>query len=341
MGFLALYVLGCGLGLLFLFYGSTVMDSFRIFIGKKKADCKDHGACLGVQSNYRLSFAFVIFHIAMLVCSLVTGAFSEMINEGCWLLKALCLAALFILCLMIPNEFFNVYREVSRVGSCLYLIAQVVILVDFAYSWNSKWVENYEQSNSSFWMFWLFFFSGAMWIVALTVTVLNYFWFSTTDSCGMNIALITLTLVIGILFTVLSISGWVEGSLLTSSAVNLYCVYLCWLALASEPDDLCNDWRDDKSTAIIVAFSVAVTFIVVAYVAFQTKDKVAGTEQQPAQAVTGQVLAKEDESGQTEEERDRGLVYFHALMILLSLYMAMMLTNWGAAKVTGGTAESK
>lgn len=295
-----------------------------------------------MQTNYRLSLAFVLFHVVMLLCSLVTGVFSEMVNEGCWALKFMCLVALFIVCLMIPNDFFSVYREISRVASCLYLIAQIIILIDFAYVWNAKWVENYEESQSGFWMFWLFFFSGLMWVIALTVTVLNYFWFSSTSSCGMNIALITLTLVIGILFTVLSISGWVEGSLLTSSAVNLYCVYLCWLALASEPDTSCNVWTDDKSTAIIVAFSVAVTFIVVAYLAFQTKDKSgAATAEQPVQAVAGQVLAKEDETGQTEEERDRGLVYFHALMILLAHYMGMMLTNWGAAKVTGGTSEDR
>jgi hypothetical protein len=39
---------------------------------------------------------------------------------------------------------------------------------------------------------------------------MNYFWFTSDSGCGTEIALITLTLVFGISFTVLSLTNFVE-----------------------------------------------------------------------------------------------------------------------------------
>ena len=73
------------------------------------ADCSGDkkALCLGVYTIYRLSFSLVALHIILLVGSLATGAFSDAINSGCWLLKFLVLAALFVVTLFIPNEFFD------------------------------------------------------------------------------------------------------------------------------------------------------------------------------------------------------------------------------------------
>lgn len=241
---------------------------------------------------------------------------------------------------MIPNDFFDIYREFSRYTSSIYLIAQAILVIDFAYSWNNRWLANFEQdTNSDIWMFWLFFFSGAMWIGSLTTTVLNYFWFSTTSGCPLNVGLITVTLILGILYTMYSISAWVEaGSLLTSSAVNLYCVFLCWYAMVSEPDEECNDWTSRRSTIIIEIVSIIVTLITVLYLMFQKKGR---NHQRPIlEKIAAKVLANEGDDDSVES-RDRSLAYFHVFMSLLGANMGMMLTNWGGAMVIGSAAVLK
>ena len=345
MAFLSLYILGCLFGLLFLFYGGTLMDPFRLFIGTAHPDCGSNGACLGIQTNYRLSLSYLVFHLVMIVGSATSKRLSQILNgttqtEGCWLLKVICIGAFFVIALMIPNDFFDFYRELSRVASSVYLMLQLVIVIDFAYAWSNNWVERLEHDpDSDQWMFWMFFFSGAMWIGALTTTVLNYYWFSTTSGCPINVAIITVSLVLGIVFTLYSLSAMVEsGSLLTSSAVNLYCVFLCWDALVSEPDSGCNDWTDTKSTVMVVVITLGVTVCVVLYVMFQKKRRMPRTP--ILEKIANLILAKEEDDD-TEAERNRSLVYFHLFMALLSLYMGMMLTNWGGAMIIGSGGLEK
>jgi hypothetical protein len=136
-----------------------------------------------------------------------------------------------------------------------------------------------------------------------------------------------------------SISAWVDaGSLLTSSTINLYCVFLCWYALVSEPETECNDWTSRRSTIMIEIFSIVVTLITILYLMFQKKGR---NSQRPIlEKIAAKVLANEGDDD-SEETRDRSLAYFHVFMSLLSLYMGMMLTNWGGAMVIGSAALEK
>ena len=72
-----------------------------------------------------------------------------------------------------------------------------------------------------------------MWVALIVITVMSYIWFL-GDECGLNIGLITVTIVLCVGLSILSISPVVEhGSLLTSSAMSLYFTYLGWSALTS------------------------------------------------------------------------------------------------------------
>mmetsp|Transcript_23516 Transcript_23516/g.23261 ORF Transcript_23516/g.23261 Transcript_23516/m.23261 type:complete len:221 (-) Transcript_23516:40-702(-) len=182
-----------------------------------------------------------------------------------------------------------------------------------------------------------------MWIISLTTIVLSYYWFTTDSGCELNIFLISFTLALGIIFTGLSLTGMVEhGSLLTSSAVNLYCVYLCLIGMASSSSS-CNSWNDKASTAITIVLGLIAALIMLLYVTFRKRE--AKDEQAPIRGVAEAVLAEEDDANEAvpyKEEEDPNespskMVYFHLLMILTSIYFAMLLTNWGAAH-TGGAS---
>ena len=69
------------------------------------------------------------------------------------------------------------------------------------------------------------------------IGALYKFW-APHPSCGLNIFFITFTLVLALIYTLVSVSPWrVEtAGLLTSGVVFLYCAWLVWSALGSEPD---------------------------------------------------------------------------------------------------------
>lgn len=154
---------------------------------------------------------------------------STEIGDNCWMFKIFMLAGIFTCTLYISNIFFDFYLEFARFMSLLYMFLQSVVLIDFLYYWNTAWVAKMRISHQfSYWIFLLFLVSALMWIFSIIFLICLYTWFT----CAINIALITQTLVIGLVYTVLSIVVR-HGSLLICSAVILWNTYLCWAALTS------------------------------------------------------------------------------------------------------------
>jgi Serine incorporator (Serinc). len=196
----------------------------------------------------------------------------------------------------------------------------------------------------------LFFFSGLFWVVALTTTVLNYYWFTNDTGCGLEIFLITFTLVIGICFTILSITNYVEHgcnpylALLTSSVVNCYITYLCWDGLTNDTNGSCNTWDNAQDTGITITIGVVVLLVTLIYISFRKREQ--NQDQALIRNAAEPILATEEESGEeadlpyNEEADGRKMFYFHLFMILASVYFSMLLTNWGAANVTDSNSKT-
>lgn len=196
----------------------------------------------------------------------------------------------------------------------------------------------------------LFFFSGLFWVLSLTITVLNYYWFTNDSGCDVEIFLITFTLALGVIFTILSVTNLAENgckpyiALLTSSIVNAYCTYLCWDGLTNNTNEHCNTWDNAQDTGIVIAVGIFVLLITLGYVSFRKKEE-NHQEYAPIRSAAEPIIAKE-ESGEEdvpykEEETDgRKLLYFHLFMILASVYMSMLLTNWGAANIENNESKT-
>ncbi|CAG9328271.1 SERINC3_1 [Blepharisma stoltei] len=343
LGYLVLMIIAAGFGILFLYEGKNMMTPWTKY-GLVNCDGNSESVCLGVQTVYRESFALALFFLLMLFLSIPGGKFSAIINQGAWIFKTLIIIAIFIITFFIDNAFFDVWREICRYVSMFFLVIQIIILIDFAYTWNEDWLNKYEVSSSKgYWGFCLFFFSGLAWSLSITIIALCYYWFGTSSECGVNIFLITLTLALGSIFTVMSLTPLVEnGSLLTSSIVNIYIVWLCWYGLVSDTSN-CNSWNDTKSTGLTIAFGLLVLMIMLLYISFREIKK--SDKQTIARDAAEVVMAPEDEGNEKEaykedEELDRRMVYFHVLMIIVSMYYSMLLTNWGAANVDGGAYDN-
>ncbi|GKD58021.1 probable serine incorporator [Tanacetum coccineum] len=76
-----------------------------------------------------------------------------------------------------------------------------------------------------------FFFSG----------VLFYLFTPSGEDCGLNTFFIVMTLILVFVFAIITLHPTVSGSILPASVISLYCMYLCYSGLASEPRDYaCN-----------------------------------------------------------------------------------------------------
>ena len=85
---------------------------------------------------------------------------------------------------------------------------------------------------------------------AIAVTGAIYKFWAPHPTCGLNIFFITFTLVLALIFTLISVSPWrlETAGLLTSGVVFLYCAWICWSALASEPDDARCTYQGGRGT---------------------------------------------------------------------------------------------
>ncbi len=85
---------------------------------------------------------------------------------------------------------------------------------------------------------------------AIAIIGAIYKFWAPHPSCGLNIFFITFTLVLALIFTLISVSPWrlETAGLLTSGVVFLYCAWICWSALASEPDDARCTYQGSRGT---------------------------------------------------------------------------------------------
>ncbi|KAK7395383.1 hypothetical protein VNO78_15937 [Psophocarpus tetragonolobus] len=66
-------------------------------------------------------------------------------HHGGWMMKVICWFLLVILMFFVPNEIISFYETISKFGSGMFLLVQVVLLLDFVHGWNDKWVGFDEQ----------------------------------------------------------------------------------------------------------------------------------------------------------------------------------------------------
>lgn len=100
-------------------------------------------------------------------------------------------------------------------------------------------------------------------------------------------------------------------------------------------------------TGINITVGIVVLSITLIYVCFRKKNEEHPQEYAPIRNAAEPILAKEEPGEEDvpykeeEEESDgRKLLYFHLFMALVSVYLCMLLTNWGAANSTNNESKT-
>ncbi|GAB6019232.1 Membrane protein tms1 [Chamberlinius hualienensis] len=342
------------------------------FCNDKVVDCS---VVVGYQAVYRVCFTLTCFFA--LFALLMIGVKSSKdprsgIQNGFWGIKYLILIGGMVGAFFIPGqEFANVWMYFGLIGGFLFILIQLVLIIDFAHSWAESWVGKYEETESKGWYFALLFFTFLNFSLSLVGVVLFYIYYTAGNDCGLHKFFISINLILCIIISILSILPKVQeaqprSGLLQASAVTLYTMYLTWSAMSNQPDQSCKP----NFTAIFTGTTTAtpptassgvdaasivglvIWFCCVLYSSVRT----ATNSQMSKLTMSEKILIKDDGShGSGDEEsgdnkvwdnEDEGVAYswsfFHVVFALATLYVMMTLTNWykpNTARITEMSAN--
>ncbi|KAH8925474.1 TMS membrane protein/tumor differentially expressed protein [Atractiella rhizophila] len=239
-----------------------------------KMNCEG-GTCYGVLAVHRFCFALAVFHL-ILSASLVdvhdTRTKRAEIQNGWWGPKIAAWIVLVVISFFIPNGFFIFWGNyVAPVGATVFILIGLVLLVDFAHSWSEKCLENWQETDSTFWKTVLIGSTLLAYAFSLTLTILDYIYFA-SGSCHLNQFFVTFNFLLSIVLSVLCVLPVVQeanykSGLSQSGMVLAYCTYLVTSALANRNDPVCNPLskRADGARQSLVLLGAIFTFLAIAY----------------------------------------------------------------------------
>jgi len=345
MSYALLFIFSMAISLVLRFYGERF---FRLVPQLSFCDTETR-TCYGKIGVFRVGFANLIFFgvQAVLMIGLTEArSWRGVLHNGCWLVKVLLWFCTLIAVFALPNSVVLIYAEAARFGAGMFIVVQLVLLLEFAYSWNQQWV----QKDDTKWYVAIVGASVVMLLGSLAAIVAMYVLFTAAGArtCALNIAFITLTLLICILFTFLSLLDKIEhGALLPSSVIFTYCTYLCWSAISSVPssDERWHCFVFDPDTASSQSWDmlvgIAFTLISVAYSTASSSVRSAefklGTTQPPPRSLPplhSSRLADDDED-LDDPTFAYSPAFFHTTFLLASMYVAMLMCNWTFAAESG------
>jgi len=301
--------------------------------------------CSGNSGALRASFASFLFFVLAALTSKCKPTF----NREAWVAKYILFLFLVAATVFIPNTpfFYSIYLNIARIGASFFIIYQQVIFIDMAYNWNESWVEkSNEAEDGRKWLGAILVSCGILFIGCFTIIGLLYHFF---QGCIINIAFITITLLLIILVTIAQLLSH-EGSLLTSAVVASYSAYLVYTAVSKNPNGECNPSVNDVNLLNIV-IGVVFTLASILWAGWsstagnklassgdiEANDSYVNSEERSSN-VQGVVL---DNNTDTEEDEMQGASTWmiNVILALISCWFGMALTSWGSIS-SGGTVAN-
>ncbi|KAG9140957.1 hypothetical protein Leryth_010478 [Lithospermum erythrorhizon] len=292
-----------------------------------------------IQAVLRISFGnFLFFVILALIMIGVKDQNDrrDSWHHGGWTAKLLIWVVLVVLMFFLPNSVLNIYGIISKFGAGLFLLVQVIILLDATHSWNDAWVAKDEQK----WYLALLAVSVACYIGAYTLSGILFIWFNPSgNDCGLNVFFIVMTMILPFVFTIIALHPTVNGSLLPAAVMSIYCAYVCYTGLSSEPRDYICNGLHNKSTVVTtgtLVLGMLTTVLSVLYSALRAGSSTTflSPPSSPRAGDKKPLLVSEDpESGKANKETEARPVsysysFFHLIFALASMYSAMLLSGW-------------
>ncbi|XP_029369651.1 serine incorporator 2 [Echeneis naucrates] len=323
---------------------------------------------VGYKSVYRMCFAMACFFFIFTIIMIRVRSSKDpraAIQNGFWFFKFLVLVGITVGAFFIPDGTFNtVWYYFGMVCSFIFIIIQLILLVDFAHSWNQSWVEKAEDGNTKCWFAALLSFTILHYALAFSAIVLFYVFYTQPDDCTEHKVFISLNLIFCIIVSIVAILPKVQetqpsSGLLQASLISLYTMYVTWSAMTNNPNRKCNpsllslvqgggptptpppgpalgtsttiQWWDAQSIVGLMIFLFCTLYASIRSSNNAQVNKLMQTEE--GHGLTADDASPgEDGVRRAVDNEEDGVTYsysfFHFSLFLASLYIMMTLTNW-------------
>uniref|UniRef100_A0A8C6ZKT2 Serine incorporator 3 n=1 Tax=Nothoprocta perdicaria TaxID=30464 RepID=A0A8C6ZKT2_NOTPE len=204
---------------------------------------------VGYRAVYRISFAMAVFFFLFSLIMIEVKTSNDpraSVHNGFWFFKIVAIVGIMVGAFYIPEgPFTRAWFVIGLCGAFCFILIQLVLLVDFAHSWNESWVERVEEGNSKCWYAALLSCTSLFYGLSLVFVVLFYVFYTKPDGCTENKFFISINMILCIAVSIVSILPKVQehqprSGLLQSSVITLYTMYLTWSAMSNEPERSCN-----------------------------------------------------------------------------------------------------
>jgi hypothetical protein len=231
--------------------------------------------CWGMQAAYRISLAVAVFFA--LLCALAVAV--PVTHLGGWLAKLVLYVILLGLSFLPPNDALLQYAAVARGFSALFLLLQVLIIIDFAYNAHEWLVSRVDAKNAEFeargfepgllsngWG--VLYVAASLMLLLSSLAGLGAMFFFFGNLCQLHNFFISETLVLGVVATLVSLSAPVRRGLLPPSIIWAYNTYLCFGAITNNPDGSCNPFAGSGQSEAAIFGGLVVAALSVSWSAF-------------------------------------------------------------------------
>ncbi|XP_022654672.1 probable serine incorporator isoform X2 [Varroa destructor] len=208
--------------------------------------CKD---VVGYLAVYRLMFALTMFFILMAVIMIGVRTSKDGragLQNGFWGIKYVVLIGFMVGSFYMGDgeSFGQVWMYFGMIGASLFILIQLILIIDFAHGWAGNWVKQFEENESRGWYCALLSATLGMYALTITAITLCFVFYTTSDACSLQKFFISFNLILCVIISVLSVLPSVQerqptSGLLQASAVSLYIIYLTWSALTNSGEVAC------------------------------------------------------------------------------------------------------
>lgn len=325
---------------------------------------------VGYSAVYKMCFGmacfFFMFALLTIRVNNSTGCRAA-IHNGFWLLKFIVLVAFCAGGFFLPEEeaFLKVWRYIGAAGGSLFLLIQLLLLVEFAHRWNANWSSG--ATYNRMWYAALAFVTLMLFSIAVGAVIFMGIYYTHPEACLLNKIFLGINGGLCLVVSLLAISPCIQklqpkSGLLQPGVISVYVMYLTFSAFSSKPKEILvidgvnttvcvfpfnSGTESDKK--IVTGVGTVILFGCILYSCLTSTTRrnsaalrvVRNSEPETERArccfCFGDDTDDYDEektgAGQNVayDERERTIYsyfYFHFVFFLGSLYVMMTITNW-------------
>lgn len=359
----------CGLNsaniLYFIMWLSSTFAAFLLYQFPPSPDSKivslscptsDPG-CQKTPYILRMTFASSLFFCFMALCTIgasVTSSFGHKLHDGFWIIKWVFFIVLHVASVWMPTDALRNYSYIETFGAAVFLLVQIVLLIDFCYD-VAEWFKEHamtrnhagEESVKPCWALLMICVMIGCVAVIILMVVLSFRWFTTpvatthsslNGECGFNSFVIGFAIVLfvaGLGLQIMATSRTGNGSVVTALWVGAYCMWNVFSGLLST--HVCQS--QTSNNPYVEPVSIILTILSAAYAAFQFPKVTDGMTKSSKGGKEVSVYAKnENQDGDVprppsaSEPETTPVPYsypkFHIAFCFASCFVAMQLSSW-------------